>query len=114
MITTEAELRALRCEHATAALNPAEATRLLALLDGWAIDNGRLTRTFAFRDYYETMAFVNALAYVAHCEDHHPELTVGYRNCVVRFETHSVSGLSLNDFICAAKADALVRVAGHP
>ncbi|QGZ41888.1 4a-hydroxytetrahydrobiopterin dehydratase [Pseudoduganella flava] len=114
MIASADELRMQHCAHATTQLDPAEATRLLALLDGWAIDEGRLTRAFTFRDYYETMAFVNALAYIAHCEDHHPELVIGYRNCVARFATHSVQGLSLNDFICAAKADVLVRVAGRP
>lgn len=114
MIDTADHLRTLRCAHATDPLDPAEAARLLMLLDGWAIDAGRLTRAYAFRDYYQTMAFVNAIAYIAHCEDHHPELVVGYKTCVARFETHSVKGLSLNDFICAAKADALVRVAGHP
>ncbi|WP_338758562.1 4a-hydroxytetrahydrobiopterin dehydratase [Massilia sp. METH4] len=114
MITSAHELRTLQCAHANEQLAATEAARLLALLDGWAIDAGRLTRAFGFKDYYQTMAFVNAIAYIAHCEDHHPELVVGYRNCVVRFETHSVKGLSLNDFICAAKADALVRVAGRP
>jgi 4a-hydroxytetrahydrobiopterin dehydratase len=112
MIASADELRGMRCAHAQDPVDAAEASRLLALLEGWAIDMGRLTRAFAFRDYYETMAFVNALAYISHCEDHHPELVVGYKNCVVRFETHSVRGLSLNDFICAAKADVLVRLAG--
>ncbi|WBS04571.1 4a-hydroxytetrahydrobiopterin dehydratase [Pseudoduganella sp. SL102] len=112
MITHADQLRTLRCAHATDQLDGAEAARLLSLLDGWAIDAGRLTRAYGFKDYYQTMAFVNAIAYIAHCEDHHPELVVGYKNCVVRFDTHSVKGLSLNDFICAAKADLLVRVAG--
>ena len=114
MITHADQLRTLHCAHAKDPLDVAEAARLLSLLDGWAIDAGRLTRAYGFKDYYQTMAFVNAIAYIAHCEDHHPELVVGYRNCVVRFDTHSVKGLSLNDFICAAKADTLVRVAGHP
>lgn len=114
MIASAEQLRTLRCAHAKDALDNAEAARLLTLLDGWAIEEGRLTRAYGFADYYQTMAFVNAVAYIAHCEDHHPELVVGYKNCVVRFATHSVQGLSLNDFICAAKADTLVRVAGRP
>ena len=114
MITHADQLRTLHCAHATDPLDGSEAARLLSLLDGWAIDAGRLTRAYGFKDYYQTMAFVNAIAYIAHCEDHHPELVVGYKNCVVRFDTHSVKGLSLNDFICAAKADVLVRVAGRP
>ncbi|MBB3224183.1 4a-hydroxytetrahydrobiopterin dehydratase [Pseudoduganella umbonata] len=114
MITHADQLRTLHCARAKDPLDAAEAARLLSLLDGWAIDAGRLTRAYGFKDYYQTMAFVNAIAYIAHCEDHHPELVVGYKNCVVRFDTHSVKGLSLNDFICAAKADVLVRVAGCP
>jgi 4a-hydroxytetrahydrobiopterin dehydratase len=76
---------------------------------GWAVveDGAAITRTFRFPDYYRTMAFVNALAYVAHAQDHHPDLGVHYDRCVVRYSTHDVGGLSDNDFICAAKADAL-------
>jgi 4a-hydroxytetrahydrobiopterin dehydratase len=101
------QLRALRCSHATQALDAPEANRLCAMLDGWSIASGKLVNTFGFSNYYETMAFVNALAYISHREDHHPELVVGYTTCQVRYDTHSVGGLSLNDFICAAKADAL-------
>ncbi|TWI70252.1 4a-hydroxytetrahydrobiopterin dehydratase [Pseudoduganella lurida] len=114
MISSAQQLREQHCLHSTVPLQAPEAARLLHLLDGWAIDAGRLTRAFGFADYYQTMSFVNAIAYIAHCEDHHPELVVGYKNCVVRFETHSAQGLTLNDFICAAKTDVLVRVAGHP
>ena len=75
----------------------------------WALaENGHaLSRTFTFKDYYRTMSFVNALAHIANAEDHHPDLSVHYDRCVVRFSTHDVGGLSENDFICAAKADAL-------
>ena len=70
-------------------------------------------RQFAFGDYYETLAFINAIAYVIHAEDHHPELTVTYNRCAVRFDTHSVNegkgGLSINDFICAAKVNAIFQ-----
>jgi 4a-hydroxytetrahydrobiopterin dehydratase len=66
-----------------------------------------LGKTFTFPDYYRTMSFVNALAHVANVENHHPDLSVHYDRCVVRFSTHDVGGLSENDFICAAKADAL-------
>jgi 4a-hydroxytetrahydrobiopterin dehydratase len=108
-IASAAQLRALHCTGQVAALSTAEAAALLALLDGWQIDGARIVRSFGFSNYYETMAFVNALAFIAHGEDHHPELVVGYKNCEVRYDTHSVKGLSLNDFICAAKIDALVR-----
>ena len=66
-----------------------------------------IARTYKFKNYYETMAFVNALAWIAHREDHHPDLLVGYNRVQVRFSTHSIGGLSENDFICAAKIDAL-------
>ena len=64
-----------------------------------------------FADYYKTMAFVNALAWIAHAEDHHPDMSVHYNRAVVRFSTHDAGGLTLNDFICAAKAEALLPVA---
>lgn len=77
---------------------------------GWEVveDGHALLRTFPFDNYYETMAFVNALAFVAHAEDHHPDLGVHYNRAVVRYSTHDVGGLSENDFICAAKASALL------
>lgn len=82
---------------------------LLALLPGWELveDGQALRKTFSFPDYYRTMSFVNALAHMANREDHHPDLSVHYGRCVVRYSTHDVGGLSENDFICAARADAL-------
>ena len=80
-----------------------------AILPPNLAEEGRaLTRTLAFRDYHEVMEFVNALAWVSHREDHHPDLSVHYNKVVVRYSTHSVGGLSDNDFICAAKLDALL------
>ena len=67
-----------------------------------------IQRSFKFKNYYQTIAFVNALAWVAHQEDHHPDLEVSYNRCVVHYSTHSIGGISENDFICAAKIDALV------
>jgi 4a-hydroxytetrahydrobiopterin dehydratase len=67
----------------------------------------QLRREFQFPDYHRTMAFVNAVAWVAHSQDHHPDLEVSYSRCVVRFNTHTVGGLSENDFICAARINAL-------
>ena len=80
----------------------------LASVPGWALADGAIERTFNFPDFHQTIAFVNALAWVAQREDHHPELQVGYSRCTVRFNTHSVGGISINDFICAAKLDALL------
>ena len=91
-------------------LPEARVRELLPQVPEWELveDGHALTRTFRFPDYYRTMAFVNALAFVAHREDHHPDLGVHYDRCVVRYSTHDVGGLSENDFICAAKADALL------
>ena len=79
----------------------------LAAAPGWALVDGAIQKRFDFTDYHHTLAFVNALAWVAHREDHHPDLLVSYNRCTVRFNTHSVAGISVNDFICAAKVDAL-------
>ena len=68
-----------------------------------------LQRAFKFKNYYQTIAFVNALAWIAHQNDHHPELEVSFNRCVVHFSTHSIGGISENDFICAAKIDALIK-----
>jgi 4a-hydroxytetrahydrobiopterin dehydratase len=76
----------------------------------WQIseDSKSLKRSLKFKDFYRTMSFVNALAHIANTEDHHPELSLGYNYCHVTFSTHSIGGLSENDFICAAKLDRLV------
>ena len=78
----------------------------------WSLgdDSDRIQRCYRFKNYYQTIAFVNALAWVAHQQDHHPDLEVGYNRCCVHYSTHSVGGLSENDFICAARIDTLVPV----
>jgi 4a-hydroxytetrahydrobiopterin dehydratase len=73
----------------------------------WHFQDGFIERQYSFKNYYDTMAFVNALAWMLHAQDHHPELKVTYNKCLVKFNTHSVNGISLNDFICAAKADMI-------
>jgi len=84
----------------------------LAGRPGWALEGeGRsrcITRTFTFANYFETIAFVNAVAWIAHRADHHPELSVHYNRCVVRLNTHDVGGISATDFDCAAAVDALL------
>lgn len=110
---TEIErLKAARCRPCRGAadrLDPERAAALLAGLPGWELveDGKAIRKTFRFADYYRTIAFVNALAYVAHREDHHPDLGVHYDRVAVRYSTHDAGGLSENDFICAAKAEAL-------
>ena len=87
-----------------------DAQRLLGHLDDWSIvaEGQKLQRTFSFKNFYRTMSFVNALAHVVNGENHHPDLEVSYDKCTVTFWTHTVGGLSENDFICAAKVGALV------
>ncbi|MCP5152401.1 MAG: 4a-hydroxytetrahydrobiopterin dehydratase [Ectothiorhodospiraceae bacterium] len=91
------------------ALIPTDTQALLAQIDGWALtdDGTAIERELRFDDFHRVMAFVNALAWIAHREDHHPDLVVGYGRCTVRFQTHSAGGLTDNDFICAAKVDRL-------
>lgn len=104
---SRATLLASHCRPlASGALSASEVTAQLSVLPGWNLAGGAIARTYRFRDYRETIAFVNALAWIVHGEDHHPDLLVGYDRCEVRFNTHSVGGISDNDFICAAKADA--------
>ena len=93
-----------------AALTDAYAADLLKSLPGWMSKEGAISKAFSFKNYYETMAFVNAVAWIAHHEDHHPDMEVGYNRCKVKYSTHSVGGLSENDFICAAKVERLFRV----
>ena len=90
-------------------LSEARVRELLPEIPGWEVveDGHALSKTFRFSDYYRTIAFVNALAFIANREDHQPDLGVHYDRCVVRYSTHDVGGLSENDFICAAKAEAL-------
>ncbi|MFN9030807.1 MAG: 4a-hydroxytetrahydrobiopterin dehydratase [Betaproteobacteria bacterium] len=106
---TRAQLlaRTSRALEGHAAMTEAQVQAQLAAVPDWALVNGALERSYRFANYHETIAFVNALAFVVHREDHHPDLAVSYNRCTVRFNTHSVGGISENDFICAAKADAL-------
>lgn len=94
------------------ALNATEIVSRLAQLQGWTLTgdgaNVAIEKTFHFANYFETIAFVNALAFTAHRQDHHPDLSVHYDHCDVRFNTHDVGGLSITDFDCAARADALL------
>lgn len=95
------------CEGGVAPLTEQEVRNLLQRLDGWAHANGRIAKTYSFKNYYQTMAFVNAAAWISHREDHHPDMMVGYNQCRVEYVTHAINGLSENDFICAAKLDKL-------
>jgi 4a-hydroxytetrahydrobiopterin dehydratase len=96
------------CEGGTVPYNAEQTREMLKQLKAWIVEDGKLVKLYPFKNYYETMAFVNALAWISHREDHHPDLLVGYNKCRVEYSTHSIGGLSENDFICAAKADALL------
>ena len=98
------------CEGGVAPMTAQQAQAMLKSLKGWIIEDGKLVKVYPFTNYYQTMAFVNALAWVSHREDHHPDLLVGYNKCRVEYSTHAIDGLSENDFICAAKADTLFEL----
>jgi 4a-hydroxytetrahydrobiopterin dehydratase len=89
-------------------MNETEIHSHLNEVPGWQFANGAIEKSFHFKDFLETMAFLNAMAWICHTEDHHPDASFGYNRCVLRFNTHSVGGVSINDFICAAKLNALV------
>jgi 4a-hydroxytetrahydrobiopterin dehydratase len=95
------------CEGGTVPYSAEQTKEMLKQLKAWIVEDGKLVKLYPFKNYYETMAFVNALAWISHREDHHPDLQVGYNKCRVEYSTHAIGGLSENDFICAAKADAL-------
>jgi 4a-hydroxytetrahydrobiopterin dehydratase len=90
-------------------LSQQEVQRMLTEIEGWQLssDGKSISREYRFKNYYQTMAFVNAVAWIAHQEDHHPDLGVFYDHCSVRYSTHAIGGLSENDFICAAKVSTL-------
>ena len=95
------------CEGLVKPLSTDAIKNLLTQIPIWEVKNTLLQRRFTFKNFYHTMAFVNAIAWMAHQENHHPDMEVGYNYCVVKYQTHAVRGLTLNDFICAAKVDLL-------
>ena len=97
------------CEGGVPALLKDQVKEALKSLMGWQLrEDGKLIfRDFKFKNYYETMAFVNAVAWIAHQEDHHPDLVVAYNHCLVQYQTHAIDGISENDLICAAKVNQL-------
>lgn len=105
-----AKKRCVPCTAATPRVPPEQARELLREIPGFELDSTatRISKTFGFENFHETMAFANAVAYVAHREDHHPDLELSYKRCRVSFSTHANGGLSENDFICAAKVNELL------
>ncbi len=110
-MTRDAEavaLAAMRCTPGAARLPAGEIARGLAALPGWALQGDAIAKALTFADYHETLGFVNALAFVANRENHHPDLAVSYNRCLVAWSTHDAGGVTRNDLICAAKVERLL------
>jgi 4a-hydroxytetrahydrobiopterin dehydratase len=105
-MTALAQLKCAPGGQATALSDEAIAQHLSTLL-GWRREGSEIRKTYLFKNYHETLAFVNASAWISHREDHHPDMSVHYNKCVVAYSTHDAGGITLNDLICAAKLDAL-------
>lgn len=96
------------CEGGARPLDEQQVSALVTQVPGWEARRNGIEREFKFNDFHQTMAFINAMAWVAHQQDHHPDFEAGYRTCRVRYTTHAIGGLSENDFICAAKLNRLL------
>lgn len=100
------------CEGIGAALTETQLTKLLPQLsEKWEVisNNLKIKRSFKFKNFFETMSFVNAVAFISNVENHHPDMEIGYNYCNITFTTHALNGLTQNDFICAAKIDELLK-----
>ena len=106
------EMKCIGCEGGVPALTEARVQELLKQVPEWkvSVDHKIITRAFIFIGYGKTIQFVNAIAWIANQEGHHPDLQVSFDRCIVNFTTHAVNGLTDNDFICAAKVDALLSI----
>lgn len=98
------------CEGGMSPLSSEEIAKLMQQLEGWNLFDRLIGKVYNFKNYYQTMAFVNAVAWISHQEDHHPDMIVSYNKCRVEYTTHAIGGLSENDFICAAKIDAQFKI----
>lgn len=98
------------CEGGVPPLTQPEIDEQMKKLQGWEQEGKLIAKTYSFKDYYQTMSFVNATAWISNREDHHPDIVVSYNKCRVSYMTHAIDGLSENDFICAAKIDALLEL----
>lgn len=96
------------CEGGTPKLTAEQIGEALRMLPGWEQSDGEIRKSYKFANYHQTVAFVNAIAWIAHSEDHHPDLEVAYNKCTVHYSTHAIGGISENDVICAAKVEGLI------
>jgi len=106
------EKKCVACEAGVPPLSREQAETLLKQLDQWKFneDATLISKEFKFKNFFRTMGFVNAVAFIANQENHHPDLEVSYGKCTITFQTHAIKGLSENDFICAAKIDQLIKI----
>lgn len=104
--------KCIPCEGRTPKISPETAQSMIKTLDGWQLDSDNLSlfKKFNFKNYYHTMAFVNLIAWISHQENHHPDMTVSYNSCEIKYTTHAINGLSENDFICASKINKLQNI----
>jgi 4a-hydroxytetrahydrobiopterin dehydratase len=102
-------IRCVACEGGVPPLTAAEIKDYLKKVKNWEVnsDSKMISQRYTFKNFYKTMAFVNAVAWISNVENHHPDMEVGYNYCVIKYMTHAINGLSKNDFICAAKVDQL-------
>jgi len=109
-MTELSTIRCVGCEGGIPALTADEVKKLLPEIAGWEVSKDGLfiSRRFTFKGFYKTMAFVNAVAWIANQENHHPDFEAGYNYCLIKYTTHAVNGLTKNDFICAAKINQLL------
>ena len=108
-MTILSEQKCAACEGGVAPLEPKAAQNYVAQVSGWVLDKDALSisKKYNFKSYYPCLSFINAAAYIAQQEGHHPDIEFGYNYCVIKYTTHAINGLSINDFICAAKIDKL-------
>lgn len=112
-VNTSSDWAQKRCKACSGAdvkvFTEAEAAEELKALEGWQLADGHLRKTYRFENYYQTAAFVNAVVWISHHEDHHPDLHFDYKTCTVKYRTHKKNGITDNDFICAAKVERLLK-----
>ena len=93
------------------ALDQSQVASYCEQLPGWTLsaDGKAIVKDFRFDNFHHTLGFINAVGFMANHEDHHPDVEAGYGHCQLLWSTHDVGGLSLNDFICAARVEALLQ-----
>lgn len=105
------ELKQKKCAPCEGGVEPMSETDIQGMMDHvpqWEYAEGRVRRKWLFKNHYEAIAFVNAVAWISHKENHHPYITIGFKDVLVEYWTHAIEGISVNDFICAAKVDEIL------